>query len=169
MHRNGVPPVFAVPRFFLRGPALYPVPRNGDLAGGSKNGARGGVKKKRSPAPPRSAVRGGDFLRGPACPEANTTLGSPLVPLSIVSSAATGAVCRDSRILDRCGHSGFGDATHKYSEVIKLSQSRSWMGMFAYITRQLYSIEIAGSNTHVIYFLCWIPHYSNVLVLLVHY
>ena len=120
MHRNGAPPVFAVPRFFLRGPALYPVPhpgprflrgtvrgpaiaskfrisgtklstisgaldsapqktgpRSGDLAGGSKNGApdgaRGGVKKKRSPAPPRSAVRGGDFLRGPACPEANTT------------------------------------------------------------------------------------------------
>ena len=37
------------------------------------DGARGRAKKKGSPAPPRSAVRGGDFLRGPVCPEANTT------------------------------------------------------------------------------------------------
>ena len=57
-------------------------PQNGEFAGGSENGApetaktgpqkcgapdgaRGGAKKKRSPAPPRSAVRGGYFLQGP--------------------------------------------------------------------------------------------------------
>ena len=50
-------------------------PRNGEFAEGSQNGAWGRVKTNRSPAPPRSAVRGGDFLRGPACPEANNKHG----------------------------------------------------------------------------------------------
>ena len=74
------------------GPARVPVfcgAPSGDLAGGSENGApetaktgprkcgapdgaRGGVKKK--DPPPRSAVRGGDFLRSPG------KSGAPLAP-----------------------------------------------------------------------------------------
>ena len=133
------PPVFAVPRFFLRGPALYPEPcpgprflrgtvwgptiasqfhtananfrrmlsdkhtpeirRSGTklttisgapergICGGKRKRGTGRGEKKRSPAPPCSAVRGGDFLRGPGKSEAprapKRTLFWPSLPLKL--------------------------------------------------------------------------------------
>ena len=90
--QNLGPPVFAVPHPISGAPPGSPFfcgAPSKDLAGGSKNGApetaktgprkcgapdgaRGGVKKK--DPPPRSVVRGGDFLRSPG------KSGAPLAP-----------------------------------------------------------------------------------------